>query len=85
MLNEPVPHQSPDGVIAGYVILFVSRLLPLATSPRSAQQRTGFGTSRAREHGTAEGGIASLTMFLFGVLTVLVGAALTGAVSSLFE
>lgn len=40
MLNEPVPHQSPDGVIAGYVILFVSRLLPLATAPRSAQQRT---------------------------------------------
>ena len=73
------------GMIAGDVVLSVLRLRsPLAHGASFGAAAHGFGTARARERSTEEGVIASLTMVLSGVLMVVVGPALTGAVSSLF-
>lgn len=72
------------GMIVGDVVLGLMRLSPLANGASLGASAHGFGTARARQRGTEEGVIASLTMVLGGVLMVLVGPQLTHWVMVLF-
>jgi putative effector of murein hydrolase len=61
------------------LVLGVLRLrLTVAHGASLGGSAHGFGTARARERGTEEGVIASLTMVFSGILTGLVGPNITG-------
>ena len=65
------------GMIAGDVVLGLMRLSPVANGASLGAAAHGFGTVRARQRGTEEGVVASLTMVLAGVLMVLAGPQVT--------
>ncbi|MBC8742499.1 LrgB family protein [Paraburkholderia sp. UCT31] len=72
------------GMIAGDFVLAVLRLRSTVAHGASfGVSAHGFGTARARERGTEEGVVASLTMVFSGILMVLFGPHLTGLVLSL--
>jgi putative effector of murein hydrolase len=72
------------GMIAGDVVLGLMHLSPVANGASLGASAHGFGTVRARQRGSEEGVVASLTMVLAGVLMVLVGPQLTHAVLTVF-
>lgn len=72
------------GMIAGDVVLGLMHLSPVANGASLGASAHGFGTVRARQRGSEEGVVASLTMVLAGVLMVLVGPQFTHAVLAVF-
>ncbi|ELW9531054.1 LrgB family protein [Burkholderia cenocepacia] len=69
------------GMISGDLVLaFLRMRSPVAGGASFGASAHGFGTARARQRGTEEGVVASLTMVLAGVMMVVVGPALTNFV-----
>ncbi|MDR5804786.1 LrgB family protein [Caballeronia sp. LZ001] len=72
------------GMIAGDIVLAVLKLRSTVAHGASfGVSAHGFGTARARERGTEEGVVASLTMVFSGIAMVLVGPHLTSWVLSI--
>lgn len=72
------------GMIVGDVVLAFLRLRsPVSDGASFGASAHGFGTARARQIGTEEGVVASLTMVLAGVTMVLAGPALTSLITGL--
>jgi putative effector of murein hydrolase len=70
------------GMISGDLVLTFLRLRsPVAGGASFGASAHGFGTARARQRGTEDGVVASLTMVLAGVMMVVVGPALTNFIS----